>query len=203
MRCRKEWFKRLLKDAFVCNHCIYRDAELCSGQHSSSRNRRKVRLWLGTGIANGSFFGGERQAQITGIANNGWSAKRSWITRHPATVRLMWNWRELCKQNTQSRIHAAAYSRGFLDELGAVGAGTGHPHCTCPAFLGLKTGEHWELCDEPGWSYCKMWPQWKTVAETWHLTSGKRETILNQSHCHIQVFTSSAVLHLYQEAELM
>lgn len=144
--------------------------------------------------------GGEGQAQITGIANDGWNAKRSWITRRAATEGLMWNWKELCKQNTQSRVHTAACSRGFLDELGAAETGTGRPHCTCPAFLGLlsrweqallssltrfKTGGHWEVCDERGWSHCKTWPQWKAVAETWHLTSGKRETILNQSHCHI------------------
>jgi len=44
-------------------------------------------LRLETSIANkGSFW--KRQVQITRTANNGWSAKRSWVMRYAVTVRL-------------------------------------------------------------------------------------------------------------------
>lgn len=58
----KKWSKMLLKDAFVCNHSIYRDAELCSGWYCYSRNEIKVGLWLETSIANKSPFW-KRQVQ--------------------------------------------------------------------------------------------------------------------------------------------
>lgn len=74
----------MLKDAFVCNHSIYGDAELCSGWYCSSRNERKAGMCLE-----------KRQVQITRIANNVWSVKRSCMMRCTVTVRLRWNWKEL------------------------------------------------------------------------------------------------------------
>lgn len=146
----KKWPKRLLKDAFACNHSVYRDAELCSGWYCSSRNERKVGLRLETSIANkGPFW--KRWVQITRRANNAWSVKRSWMMKYTVTVRLRWNWKELINP-LQTKYSARAYCHKIQTHNWRYFMFPGYNWCTCLVCSWGTAGTCQPHCMHSAWS---------------------------------------------------